>query len=465
MLSKLLTQTSIYGLSTTLAKFINYLLTPYLTRIMTDSVYGEYSYFYALIPFANVVLTLGFSTGYFRFAAQCSSEMEQRRLFSSLWSAISLFTLFGTAIGFLLFPSTITAVMFTLILVDNISEMPKALHRQQGRALRYTIAQVTGVVVNVVMCIWLYSAIEGAASSPLWALLSNLIASTISLFILLPGALKMLTKHLDRALLKKVIAYSLPLMVAGVMGIASDFIDRQMILWVLPADIAQSQLGIYSATAKIAALMVIFRQMYTLGAEPFFLQNFSKSDFSKLNAAALKYFIAIGIIIFLGIALFSDIFELILGASFRVGIDLLPVLLLANLLSGILVNLSFWYKAADMTRMAIWVTLTGIVLTVALNLLLIPSIGYGGAAWARVGGTVAMVILSYALGQRYYRVEYDLKAIGGYVILGALIFVSMSYLRIESDYLRWGVHAVMVLTFCAIFVMQERLYKFIKRRK
>lgn len=465
MLSKLLSQTSIYGLSTTLAKFINYLLTPYLTRIMTDSVYGEYSYFYALIPFANVVLTLGFSTGYFRFAGQCSSPMEQKRLFSSLWCTISLFTLFCAGVAFLLFPSAITGVMLTLILVDNISEMPRVLHRQQGRAMRYTVAQVAGVVVNVVMCLWFYSTIEGASSTPLWALLSNLIASTISLLILLPGALKMFTKHLDRALLKRVVIYSLPLMVAGVMGIASDFIDRQMILWVLPSDIASSQLGIYSATAKIAALMVIFRQMYTLGAEPFFLQKFSKSDFSRLNAAALKYFIAIGIIIFLGIALFSDIFELILGASFRVGIDLLPVLLLANLLSGILVNLSFWYKAADMTRIAIWVTLVGLVLTVGLNLLLIPSIGYGGAAWARVGGTVAMVVLSYVLGQKYYRVEYDLKAIGGYTVLGALIYGSMSYLEIESDYLRWGVHSVMVLAFCAIFVVKEGLYKLIKRKK
>ncbi len=464
MLKKLFSQTAIYGLSATLAKFLNYLLTPYLTRIMTDSVYGEVSYFYSIIPFANVVLTLGFSTGYFRFASNCESIEQQKRLFTTLWSSVSLFALIFAGVGVALFPSAATATMFTLILVDNIAAMPNALLRQQGRAVRYTIAQLSGVVVNIVLCFWFYSSIEGASSSPVWVLLANLIASLISLIVLLPSALRMITRHIDTKLLKSVATYSLPLMIAGVMGIASDFIDRQMLRWVLPEDIALAELGIYSAVAKLAALMVIFRQMYSLGAEPFFLQNFSKSDFSRLNAAAMKYFVAIGIIIFLGIALFSDIFGLILGRDFRVGMDLLPILLLANLLSGILTNLSFWYKAADRTRLAIWITLTGVILTVGFNLLLIPPLGGEGAAFARVGATLAMVVISYVLGQKYYRVEYDLRSIGLYIGLGVIIYaISLQTDAISTNLLRWTINGVMILAFCVIFVAKERIFSLIRK--
>lgn len=464
MLKKLFSQTAIYGLSATLAKFLNYLLTPYLTRVMTDSVYGEVSYYYSIIPFVNVVLTLGFTTGYFRFASQAQSELEQKRLFTTLWSQVSLLALVCCGVAAIFFPTIEVMVMLGLLVVDNVAAMPMALLRQQSRAIRYTIVQVSSVVVNVVLCYWFYSSIEGAANSPVWVLLANLVASCVGLLILLPSSLSMFTPRIDVKLLRRVAAYSLPLMLAGVMGIASDFIDRQMLRWLLPEDIAFAELGIYSAVAKLAALMVIFRQMYSLGAEPFFLQRFSKSDFSRLNAVALKYFLVVGIVIFLGITLFSDVFALILGSSFRVGMDLLPILLLANLLSGILVNLSFWYKAADRTSVAILVTLIGVVLTVVANLVLIPLIGSVGAAWARVVAGVAMVVASYLWSLKYYPIAFDFKAICLYLVLGGVIYVlSLQTALIESNFLRWGVNCVMVLLFCAIFVKKEGLLGVLRR--
>lgn len=459
-IKQLASQTAIYGASATVAKFLNYLLTPFLTRVMTDTVYGEVSYFYAIIPFANVLLTLGFSTGYFRFAGATTSLGEQKTLFSTLWSAVSLGALVFSVVGAVLFPSPAVMLMLALILVDNVSAIPLSLLRQQGRALYYTLVNVSGVVVNVLLCFWFYLSIEGAAASPVWVLLANLIASGVSLLLLLPPALRMFTFSIDRAVLKKVVTYCLPLMVAGVMGVAADFIDRQMLRWMLPEEIALAELGIYSAVAKIAALMVIFRQIYSLGAEPFFLQKFSRNDFSRLNAAALKYFTAAGVAIFLGIMLFSDLFALILGEGFRVGLDVLPLLLVANLLSGILVNLSFWYKVADKTRFALYVTLAGISTAILFNLVLIPSFGYAGAAWARVGSSLAMVAMSYIFGQMFYPLHYDLRSIARYVGLGAVIYGVSFATDALPDLARWTINALMMGAYALYFVKKEKLINF-----
>ncbi len=466
MLKQLLSQTAIYGISATVAKFLNYLLTPLLTRVLTGDVYGEVSYLYAIIPFANVLLTMGFSTGYFRFAASCESEDERKRLFSTLWSAVSLFSLVVCAVIAAIFPSPTTITMAALILVDNISCIPLSMLRERGKAVRYTIINISGVVVNIILCYSLYTYIEGASHSAVWVLLANLAASLTSLVLLLPSCAKMFTSRVDIGVLKRVLSYSYPLMVAGIMGVASDFIDRQMLRWMLPEDIALSQLGIYSATAKIAALMVIFRQIYTLGAEPFFLQKFSKEDFGRLNATALKYFAAVGIIIFLGITLYTDVFGLILGSDFREGMVILPLLLLSNLLAGVLVNLSFWYKVADRTKFAVIVTISGITISIALNLWLIPLHGYNGAAWARVGAMVMMVLLSYTLGQRYYPVRYDLRGLLLYFLLGAAIFSAGRYTaEIEGVALRWGVNFAMIMIFCIIFVQREGILKRILKNK
>lgn len=435
LLKKLASQTAVYGISAILSKFLNYLLTPYLTRVMSDSVYGQVNLLYGIIPFANVVLTMGLATGYFRYAAKCQTLGDKRQLFTTTWGAVTLMALlFGGVMAFCngslaevmrLAPECI-ATMTALIVVDNIAAIPLAALREQGRAVYYTVVNVTGVVVNVTCCILLYTYIPDATENPLWVLVANLIASTVSLILLLPNAFKWLSTAFSSKLLRSIFTYSIPLMMAGIMGVSGDFIDRQLIYFMLPEDIAEAQLGIYTAVAKIAALLMIFRQIYALGAEPFFLQGFSKEDFRSANAAATKYFIVAGIAIYLVLSLFSREFAYIVGSDFRSGMGVLPLLLLANLFAGILVNLSFWYKAADKTRIAIYITGLGVVVTLAINLALIPSMGYHGAALARVVSMLLMVAVSYYLCQKYFPVPFDLKRIGFYFLLGGAIF-GLSY--------------------------------------
>lgn len=435
LLKKLASQTAVYGISAILSKFLNYLLTPYLTRVMSDSVYGQVNLLYGIIPFANVVLTMGLATGYFRYAAKCRTLGDKRQLFTTTWGAVTLMALlFGGVMAFCngslaevmrLAPECI-ATMTALIVVDNVAAIPLAALREQGRAVYYTVVNVTGVVVNVTCCILLYTYIPDATENPLWVLVANLIASTVSLILLLPNAFKWLSTAFSSKLLRSIFTYSIPLMMAGIMGVSGDFIDRQLIYFMLPEDIAEAQLGIYTAVAKIAALLMIFRQIYALGAEPFFLQGFSKEDFRAANAAATKYFIVAGIAIYLVLSLFSREFAYIVGSDFRSGMGVLPLLLLANLFAGILVNLSFWYKAADKTRIAIYITGLGVVVTLAINLALIPSMGYHGAALARVVSMLLMVAVSYYLCQKYFPVPFDLKRIGFYFLLGGAIF-GLSY--------------------------------------
>lgn len=435
LLKKLASQTAVYGISAILSKFLNYLLTPYLTRVMSDSVYGQVNLLYGIIPFANVVLTMGLATGYFRYAAKCRTLGDKRQLFTTTWGAVTLMALlFGGIMAFcngslaevMRFAPECIATMTALIVVDNIAAIPLAALREQGRAVYYTVVNVTGVVVNVTCCILLYTYIPGAAENPLWVLVANLIASTVSLLLLLPNAFKWLSTAFSSKLLRSIFTYSIPLMMAGIMGVSGDFIDRQLIYFMLPEDIAEAQLGIYTAVAKIAALLMIFRQIYALGAEPFFLQGFSKEDFRSANAAATKYFIIAGIAIYLVLSLFSREFAYIVGSDFRSGMGVLPLLLLANLFAGILVNLSFWYKAADKTRIAIYITGLGVIVTLAINLALIPSMGYHGAAVARVVSMLLMVAVSYYLCQKYFPVPFDLKRIGFYFLLGGAIF-GLSY--------------------------------------
>lgn len=444
-IKKLASQTAIYGISSIIARLLNYLLTPYLTRIMTDAEYGVVTDMYALIPFALVVLTMGMESGYFRFAGKAENQEQKQTVFSTTWSAVTGFAvLFMSAIllfrgeisqvtGYAQTPSYIW-VVGAIIAMDAISAIPFARLREQGQAKKYVVVRVVSVVVNVVLTLFFYSALPKlAANGGLfetiydpnygagYVFVANLIASTVALLMLLPSCKGGF--GIDKKLLGRIALYSLPLLVSGVAGTANEFIDRQMIKYLMPQDVAMGALGIYGAVVKIGVVLLLFTQMYRLAAEPFFLANFKKDEFVKTNAEAMKYFIMISIAIFLGIILFVDLFALIIGPDFREGMYILPVVLVANILSGVVLNLSFWYKQAGKTKFALVVTGTGLLFTIIFNFALVPKLGYFGAAIARLICETAMVLVSYWLNRKYYRTPYDMRRIMEYVVVGAMLYL------------------------------------------
>lgn len=488
MIRKLAGQTAIYGLGTIIPRFVNYLLTPYLTYSLALNEYnfGVMGYFYATIPFVVAILTLGMETGFFRFCGKATSEQEREKLFSTIWSSFifsslllfaitcifqnNIYNVIGQAYNPLIIP-----IVGAIIATDVISSISFAKLREQGKAKRFTIIRALSVFINVAFVIFFYSILplikEHAIFSWMWVedfgagyvFVANLIASMITM-LMLKSTYKGVRLYIDPKILKSVILFSFPLFISGFNGIANDFIDRQLLAILAPHNIALEQIGLYSATLKITAIMTIFTQMYRYAAEPMFLSKIKKDDFNKDNAEAMKFFIIVSLAIFLGITLFSDIFILLVSPAFRQGVHLIPILLFASLLSGVMVNLSFWYKFNDKTFFAIIITGVGLIITVIINIALIPSLGYTGSAWGRLLSSLAMVLLSYFLNQKYYPIPYDIKRIGEYFALAAFIF-GVSYLvDFESSMLKYITNSVLMLIFVAYTIKREKILLLITKR-
>ena len=479
MLEKLAKQTAIYGISTIVVRLLSYLLTPLYTRVFGQVAYGIVTDVYALIPFALVLLSMGMESSYFRFAAKAEAEggddkelirAGKRRVFATTWGAtIVAASLFFAVVmllsggvakvmgpAYVAHPEYIVLVVL-IILLDVATMIPFSRLREQGRALTFVGLKALNVFVNVglailFMLMGLFESNFGVG----WVFVANLAASIITLIAILPST-ERTRPTIDRQLLKRIFAYSLPLLIGGVAGTAGEFIDRQMIKYILPEGVAMAQLGVYGAITKIAVVMTLFTQMYRLAAEPFFLSNFRKEEFVESNAAALKYFVMASMAIFLGIALLRDVFALIVGRDFREGIDMLPIILGSNVLAGVWLNLSFWYKREERTRFAMYVTFVGLAVAVVMSLVLVPKMGNYGAAWARFAAEAAMVAVSYYLNRRYFPTPYDLGRIAEYVALGVGLYLLSEFTvgDCPNMVLRYGVNIALLAVYAGYAVWRE----------
>ncbi len=479
MLEKLAKQSAIYGISTIVGRLLSYLLTPYYTRVFAPGEFGIITDIYALIPFMLVLLTMGMESSYFRFAAKAEAEnagaevvsAAKNKLFSTMWGATSLAAvlffvvvyLFGAPLSRVMGEAYVERPLYLVIVAgivafDVMAAIPFARLREQGRAKNYVTLKLLNIVLQVALAFGMGAA--GLFATPFgvgWCLVANLVASVVTFMAIVAWGDRV-RLCVDGALLRKIFIYSLPLLLSGVTATATDFIDRQMIKYLIPEG-AMVQLGIYGAVVKIAVVMTLFTQMYRLAAEPFFLSNFKKDDFVAMNAAAMKYFVMASMAIFLGIALFKDLFALIVGPDFREGIYILPIVLGANVLMGVWFNLSFWYKREERTQLALVITLAGLASTVIFNLIFVPRWGYYGAAWARFVGEAVMVVVSYTLNRRLFPTPYPLGRIAEYVALalllfGASIFIDQAAVSVWQGY---AINALLLTSYLLYAVRREKI--------
>ena len=475
MLEKLAKQTAIYGASTIIGRMLSYLLTPFYTYYcFSVESYGIITDVYALIPFALVVLTMGMESSYFRFAAKAEAEggdieRNKRKLFATTWGITSLAALLFFVVVVLLrgeasalmgevyaanplYVVTVAAI----VMMDVVACIPFARLREQGRALTFASLKLLNIVLQVgfAIAIWAVGLFDSDFGVG-WAFVANLAASVVTLIsvVIASGGISF---RIDWKLLLLIFAYSLPLLLSGVAGTANEFIDRQLIKYLIPEG-ALAQLGIYGAITKIAVVMTLFTQMYRLAAEPFFLANYRKDEFKSMNAAALKYFVMVSMFIFLGIALYRDIFAYIVGPDFREGIHILPVVLGANILGGVWLNLSFWYKREEKTKFALWITLTGLVCSVGFGALLIPRLGYYGAAWSRFAAELVMVAVSIVLNRIYYPTPYQFGRMSEYIILALAIFFVTEHFEIANEMVRYTVSTIFIVLYLAYAVWREKI--------
>lgn len=480
MLKTLASQAVIYGLSTIIVKFINYMLTPYLTNILPKFEYGVQGYFYGLIPFGLTLLTMGLETGYFRFYGKCTTTDQRNTLFSTLLTAITVTALVFVSSVIIFTPEIFSLIdsigennlnviplVGSLIGVDAILAIAYTKLRAENRAKKFMLTRLIHVIINVFFCVFFYSILPGIKESPLFSwmwiegfnagyiFISNLIASSIIL-LMVTSDIRFSRPVFDPKVFKLVFLFSLPLLISGIGGTANEFIDRVLLEKLLPDATKMEDIGIYTAVMKIATLVYLFTQIYKFAAEPFFLSNVKKKDFKEANAKSMKFFIIISLSIFLFINLYMGLFKYIVGEEYRVGLSIAPILLLSNVLIGVYFNLSFWYKITEKTFFAIIITLIGLCVTVIFNFVMIPHWGYTGSAWARLACEATMVALSYYLNQKYYPIPYDLKAIGKYALLAAIIFTISSLVKTEN-WVEYLINTVLFSTFIFYFLRTEKI--------
>ncbi len=479
MLEKLAKQSAIYGISTIVGRLLSYLLTPYYTRVFGQSDFGIITDIYAIIPFVLILLTMGMESSYFRFATKAVEQgggvdtiiKAKNRLFATTWGAtilasvvfVGLILFFGDQASALMGAEYVAnpmyvTVMALIVFFDVLATVPFARLREQEKSMLYVGIKLANIVLQVGLALGFglagyYSTEFGVG----WAFVANLIASVIT-FVLILFTTNGVIPRIHRKLLGSILIYSFPLLLSGIAATAADFIDRQMIKYLVPHG-AMAQLGVYGAVVKIGVVMTLFTQMYRQAAEPFFLSDIKKNDFVAMNVATMKYFMMFSMLIFLGIALFKDVFALIVGPDFREGIFILPIVLGANVLMGVWFNLSFWYKREEKTSFALVITLVGLAATVILNIIFVPTWGYYGAAWARFVGQIIMVAVSYYLNSKFFPTPYDLPRIGEYVGIALLLYALSVVIEgvIASQFINWAIGAVLLAIYCLYLVRREHI--------
>lgn len=480
---KLAGQTAIYGLPTIVGRLLNYLLVPLYTRTFIPSEYGVVTEMYAYVAFIFVILTYGMETAFFRFSAQ---EKDHGRVYgTSVLSLLLTSSLFALA-GFL-FSGNLSLTMgypghpeyvrwFVLILAtDAITTIPYANLRFQNKPFRFAFIKIVNIAANIgfnlffiVLCPYITAHYhDGFAVSIIqkiydpnigigYIFISNLIASALTFVMLLPDIFRIKLKF-DFAMLRNMLSYAWPLLIFGLAGIVNETFDRLILKYLLPeSSNPMAQLGIYGACYKVSILMTLFIQTYRYAVEPFFFDQARQANAKQTYARLMHFFIIICLIIFLSIMLFEDVVILFIGPEFREGRAVIPILLMANLFLGVFYNLSVWFKLTDNTRKGAAISIAGAVITLLLNFLLIPVMGYLGAAWATLACYLSMMVISYGVGQKYYRIQYNLKGAAFYLVLTLALYGLSVWVYGEYAIFNYAIGLLLMLTFMVIVVYRER---------
>ncbi|MDO8844970.1 lipopolysaccharide biosynthesis protein [Methylicorpusculum sp.] len=488
-LRQLISQTAIYGLSSILGRFLNYLLVPLYTYTFSTGEYGVVSEFYAYAGFFAVVLTSGLETGYFRFRKQ--EGLDANEVYTNaLCFLVTINILFVALMAYIKTPAAEWLhypqhpeylIWFSLILaLDAITALPFARLRAENRAWRFAGIKMTEILLTIglnlffllacpkIQTLWPDSLIAkwyDPAIGVGYIFLANLVASGIKLALLYPQ-FKGIRFYMDRRFMRTLLSYSLPMIIIGFAGMVNEMLDRAILKYMLPYDLDTNlqMLGIYGACYKLSILMTLFVQAFRYAGEPFFFNMAGRADAKRAYAMVMNFFVLFGVFIFLVVTLYIGLFKYFIGEPFREGLKVVPILLIANLFLGIYVNLSIWYKLTDRTGLGAWVSIAGAGLTAALNFWWIPLWGYEGSAWATLACYAFMVFISWLLGRHYYPIDYPIGKVTGYLTIGILLYLGKPYIVTEYQWNEWLAATLGLTVYIALAVLMN-LGPFLRRRK
>ncbi len=442
---------------------MNFVLVPLHTDTLPTNSYSDNTTFYVYAAFFNVLLTYGMETAFFRFF---SKSKEKDKVFSTTFISLVVTTLAFLALvmtfnaelsGWLGMNQTYFNLLLGLLVLDTLVVAPFAYLRATGRPMKFAAIKIVNIMVVVLLNFFFLWAIPkfdlvfpnyDESDLVKYIFIANLVASIVTFLLLIPYFFK--TKlQFSIAIFKQLLSYGWPIMVAGIAYVINENFDK----WILPDLLGKDINGAYSGCYKIAVFMTIFIQAFRLGAEPFFFNHSKEKNAKETYAIIMKYFVIVGSLMLVFIISYLDVFKALIvrDESYWVAIDIVPIVLLANLCLGIYFNLAIWYKLTDKTRYGMYLSIVGAVVTIAFNLIMIEKMGFIAAAWATLAAYGIMMLLSYCLGQKYYPVPYDLKKIIGYLALA----ITFSALALKTDG-NYYANTALVLLFLLIALSFEK---------
>ena len=474
-------ETAIYGVSSIFGKLLSWFLGLYWAfELQTIAEMGVITYSYAWIALFQVILTYGMETGFFRFA---NREKEPLTVYSTaIISVVSTTLLFAVLAIIFLNPISSTfgpsmkpryALMLIIILmVDVLGAIPFAYLRFSKRPLKFAFLKLLNVILIIAFNLFFFKLAPWLAnyypelfswydiSNGIdYILLSNVVASTIQ-FLLLTPHMRIKYKF-DGALLKKMLRYSYPLLILGIAGVLNQSADKMVFTWLYPDPVeAETQLGIYGQSFKIAIIMVMFTQAFRYAFEPFiFARDRESSSDSNLKsyADASKYFLILGLLIFLVTLGYLDVIKYLIPRNYHEGLKVVPIVMLGELFFGLYFNLSLWYKLTDKTKWGAYMSLFGLVITLTILIVFIPHFGYMACAWASFFANFSMMVLSYFLGQKHYPIPYNLKTAGNFVLLTVVlgIFMFLNFMYSPNAFTRIALNTIIVVIYVAVTIKKE----------
>lgn len=461
VLKKFLSQTAIYGFSTVISRLFNFILTPLFTRAYPTATFGIFTKMYAYASLINAVLAFGMESTFFRYLNK--HENKKQEVYNNSFLCIAFIaTLF--LISGLVFVNPIagylTADMSQLndykhyvcyfvgiLFLDAICVIPFAKLRAEDRAVKYSIVKFLNIGLFVGLNLFFIYVVPAVIKNgwPMaewmeswyrtkwvgYVFISNLVASFVTLLMLMPEFLKLQMKF-DKHLFTKMFAYSWPILVANLSFIVNENLDKIVLSNLLSKEVADAQVGIYGAVCKIAIFMSIFITAFRLGAEPFFFSYAKNVNAKKTYAMILHYFVVALALLFVALVANIEILKYFISrdeahiAEYWVGLPAVPYLLFGYVCLGIYMNLSIWYRLSDQTRFGLYISLVGAVITIVMNFVLIPKYSYMGSAWVSMLAYFVMMVISYVLGKKYYPIPYDLKKIMAYLLV-SIVMVVLSF--------------------------------------
>ncbi len=462
-------QTLIYGFGTIVPRFLNYgILTFLYTRIFDRAEYGVVTELYAWMVFLLIVLTYGMETGFFRFS---QNREDYEKVYST--ALISLFISSGLfVILVFIFIRPVADIMnysqnpgyirmfASIVAIDAFTAIPFARLRKENKAFLFSLIKILNVIITLLAVLFLlfiapdiydrsdgwFRRIYNPEYGVGYVFLANLIGSAATLLILMPYIVR-IKLLFNREIWLRMLNYSFPLMIAGLGGAVNEALDKIILRRMAGNGDGLEILGEYGAGYKIAVLMSLFIQMFRFAAEPFFFERAKSAGAKETYAFVMKFFVISMIVVYLVINLYISGFQLIIGELFRSSVVVVPIVSMGYLLYGIYVNHSIWYKLNDLTRYGIYITFTGAIITVIVNVLFIPEYGYMASAWAHIASYGSMIILSFILASKHYRIKYRMHELIPYFILAAGIIIFSRIYTYQNIFVEIAVNTAFLIVF------------------